>query len=88
MSQERTKCRVADQLAAISKVPRVDGVCIRASIEALQAPTAIWVKTICSIPAALIGIEMTVRSVRVEMVDCGTIGMTQSAGALRSEITL
>jgi hypothetical protein len=70
-------------------MPRVDGACIGASVEALQAPTAFWVKTIRSIPAAFVGIEMTVRSVRVEMVDCGTIGMTQTARALfRSEITL
>lgn len=63
-------------------MPRVDSLRPRASIEALQALSAIWVQTICSIPAPLVGIEMAVRGVRVEMVGCG------SARVLAGEITL
>lgn len=63
-------------------MPRVDSLRSRASIEALQALSAIWVQTICSIPAPLVGIEMAVRGVRVEMVGCG------SARVLAGEITL
>jgi hypothetical protein len=65
VAQKRTKYRVVDQPASISEMPRVDGVCARASIEALQAPPAIWDKTIGSIPAPLIAIEMAMRSVGV-----------------------